>query len=89
MTNEMATDQMTPTHKLIYQAAQEAAVASHDAHGDFVPARDAYDFIKTMMEDGRYDSLPDEMPLDFILTYARFAEQIRRHNRFAATLGTR
>jgi hypothetical protein len=78
-----------PTAKVlraaIDQAARDAAIASWDVHGQFVPAATAYEFIAgvwTAQEREWAAILPAAMPWTFFSDYARYSRAIQEHNPF-------
>jgi hypothetical protein len=62
----------TGTLRIIVEAAREAHESAIEAHGFEVPARLAYDFIRSLyydLDDGRYEALPALMPNEFESAY--------------------
>jgi hypothetical protein len=70
---------------LINDLAYEAACASHDAHGAFVPVEVAWEFIVGVWndtDDPRRLSIPDERPAQFRHDYERHCRNIQAGNPF-------
>jgi hypothetical protein len=72
------------THQQVFWAinsvAAEAAASSFDAHGYYVPAETAWDFMMNMLadiEDDRVNLLPRAMPRQFQHDYLRHCRNHR------------
>jgi hypothetical protein len=78
------THEMPPALRAtIDKAAREAAASSWDAHGEFVAATIAYEFIAGVWADEELpgaDAQPPTMPAVFASDYAQYCRAIQEGN---------
>lgn len=79
---EQNTTMQNDARSTIDEAAKEAAIASWDAHGEFVSAEQAYGFICEVWADTKDGILPLAIPAEFRHDYARYCRAIRERNAF-------